>query len=122
MSQWIKSGVNTQSVYFDAPPALGAWVVYGSLNGAAAAVFTTPTIAELSLANMPGVYSLLLDEQFTITSGNPTDILKLYIKAGGWAGKSIEVVLFNNLPANIKQVNDIEVIGDGEDATPWNPV
>ncbi len=30
---------------------------------------TAPTVAELSAANMPGLYELLLDEDMTITSG-----------------------------------------------------
>ena len=104
MTQMIESGVVDQFVYFDAPPGLGTWVVYGSLNGAAAAIFTTPTVNETDSTNMPGVYELLLDEQTTMTAGNSTEILKLYISAGGWSGKSIEVVLFDDLPANINQV------------------
>ena len=104
MSQWIKSGVVDQFIYFDAPPSLSNFVVYGSLDGAAAASFTTPTVNETDATNMPGVYELLLDEQTTIAVGNTTEILKLYISADGWAGKSIDLVLFNYLPVDVKKV------------------
>ena len=104
MSQWIQSGTLDQVVFFDAPPGLGTWVVYGARDVAAAAAFTTPTVTELDSTNMPGVYKLLLDEQTTIAVDNTTEILKLYISADGWAGKSIDLVLFNYLPVDIKKV------------------
>ncbi len=94
MTQRMESGVTDQFVYFDAPPGLGTWVVFGSLDGAAAAAFTTPTVNETDSTNMPGAYELLLDEQTTLTGGNSTEVLKLYISAAGWAGKSIEVEIF----------------------------
>ena len=113
MTQQIESGVTDQFVYFDAPPSLSNFVVYGSLDGAAAASFTTPTVNETDATNMPGVYELLLDEQTTIDAGNKTEILKLFIKADGWAGKSVAIVLF--LPdVNVEKVNDIIVIGEGK--------
>lgn len=104
MSQWVESGDITQVVFFDAPPGLGTWVINGAKGQDVVAAFTTPTVTELSLADMPGVYSLLLDEQTTIDAGKATEILKLYISAAGWAGKSIEVTLFKDLPANVNQV------------------
>ena len=116
MTQWINSGVTDQYVYFDGPPGLSTFVVYRSRNGAAAAAMTTPTVNETDATNMPGVYELLLDEDTTIAAGNTTESLKLFISAGGWAGKSIEVVLFNYLPADIKKVagsSDLQVSGTG---------
>ena len=95
MSQWIQSGILDQVVFFDAPPGLGTWVVYGARGVEAATAFTTPTVTELDSTNMPGVYKLLLDEQTTITVGKATEMLKLFISAAGWAGKSVKVVLFD---------------------------
>lgn len=115
MSQWVESGDITQVVFFDAPPGLGTWVVNGAKGPDAAAAFMTPTVVELSLAVMPGVYSLLLDEQTTIDAGKKTEILKLYISATGWSGKSIEVTLFKDLPADITQFlgDDLTPAGTG---------
>lgn len=121
MSQWIQNGVLDQYVYFEAPPGLGTWVVYGSRNGAAATIFTTPTIAELGLGTMPGCYSLLLDEQTTMAAGNTTEILKLYVSAAGWGGASIEVTLFDELPVNVVQANSVDVGGSGTELDPWGP-
>jgi len=126
MSQQIASGVTDQFIYFDAPPALSNFVVYGSLDGAPAAIFTTPTVNETDATNMPGVYELLLDEQTTIDAANKTEILKLFIKAGGWAGKSVEIVLFIPESAiaqnvNIAEVNNVTVGGAGTLADPWGP-
>lgn len=47
---------------------LSAFTVYRSRNGGTATVYTTPTIVELSAANMPGLYSLLIDEDTSIAS------------------------------------------------------
>lgn len=126
MSQQIASGVIDQFIYFDAPPGLGSFVVYGSLDGAPAAAFTTPTVTETDGTNMPGVYELLLDEQTTIGAGNKTEILKLFISAGGWSGKSVEVVLFIPESSAAQDVNLIEILGapldgTGTPADPWGP-
>jgi len=64
---------------------LSSFTVYGSLNGAAAAAFTTPTINETDSSNMPGVYELLLDEQTTLTAGNDSEELCLHITHAGMA-------------------------------------
>lgn len=75
----IASGVTDQYIYFVALDAedmtarktgLTSFTVYRSRNGGSATAFTTPTIAELSSSNMPGIYSLLLDEDMTIDTGD----------------------------------------------------
>ncbi|TGS78419.1 hypothetical protein EN821_36990, partial [Mesorhizobium sp. M2D.F.Ca.ET.178.01.1.1] len=67
----IPSGKTDQAIYFVAVAStdlktrktgLSSFTVYRSRNGGTATVYTTPTITELSAANMPGVYSLLIDE------------------------------------------------------------
>jgi hypothetical protein len=84
----IPSGKIDQVVYFVAVDStdlktrktgLSAFTVYRSRNGAAATVYTTPTITELSAANMPGVYSLLIDEDTTIASTSDSEEQALHI-------------------------------------------
>lgn len=115
MSQWIKSGVVNQVVFFSAPPGLSNWVVYGAKGSAAAAAFTTPTVSAIDATNMAGRYKLALDEQTTVTAGQSTEILTLRITADGWSGTDIDVVLFDNLPADMNQFlgDDLTVAGTG---------
>ena len=86
----IPSGVTDQVVYFVAVDAtdlktrettLGSsgWTVHRSRNGAAVAAYTTPTVAESSSGNMPGVYTLLLDEDTTVAAGNDAEEYVIHI-------------------------------------------
>lgn len=112
----IQSGVIDQYVYFTGPPGMSTFTVYGARNGAAAAAFTTPTVAEVDGTNMPGLYELLLDEQTTMAAGNSTEILALHIEATGWNGTIEFVTLFDNLPADVVKVagsTDIVAGGTG---------
>jgi len=88
------SGVTDQYVYFVAVDAadfatretgitVGNFSCYRSRNGAASAAYTTPTFAEVDATNMPGVYSLLLDEDMTIAAGNDSEEMVLHIKDSG---------------------------------------
>src|SRR3990172_8224637 len=90
----IPSGVTDQYIYFVAVDStdlktreagLTTFTVYRSRNGGAAAAYTTPTVAELSAANMPGVYSLLLDEDMTIDSGDQSQEMVLHITQASMA-------------------------------------
>lgn len=90
----IPSGVTDQYLYFVAVDAtdfstretgLSSFTVYRSRNGGAAAAYTTPTINEVSSANMPGVYELLLDEDMTIDSGDDSQEVALHITHAGMA-------------------------------------
>ena len=58
---------------------LSGFTVYRSRNAGAATIYTTPTITELSAANMPGVYALLIDEDTTITSGADSEEYTVHI-------------------------------------------
>ena len=78
----IPSGVTDQVIYFVAVDStdlksretgLTTFTVYRDRNGGGATAMTTPTVAEVSAANMPGVYTLLLDEDMTIGSGNDSE-------------------------------------------------
>jgi hypothetical protein len=64
---------------------LTSFTVYRSRNGAAATLYTTPTVAELSAANMPGVYSLLVDEDTTIAAGSDSEEYAVHITQASMA-------------------------------------
>lgn len=88
------TGTTDQYIYFVAVDStdfttretgLTSFTVYRARNGAAATAYTTPTIAEVSASNMPGVYSLLLDEDMTIGSGNKSEEVVLHITQASMA-------------------------------------
>lgn len=64
---------------------LSSFTVYRSRNGGAATIYTTPTVAELSAANMPGVYTLLLDEDTTLTAGHDDEEYVVHITQASMA-------------------------------------
>lgn len=97
------SGTTDQYVYFVAVDStdlktretgLTSFTVYRARNGAAAAAYTTPTVAEVSSANMPGVYSLLLDEDMTIGSGNKSEETVLHITQAAMAPVTLVYELY----------------------------
>jgi hypothetical protein len=84
----IPSGTTDQVLFFVAvdvtdlktrETGLSGFTVYRARDTGAATAYTTPTTAELSAANMPGVYTLLLDEDMTIGSGNDSEEVCLHI-------------------------------------------
>lgn len=88
------TGTTDQYVYFVAVDStdfttretgLSSFTVYRARNGGSATAYTTPTIAEVSSSNMPGVYSLLLDEDMTIASGNKSEEVVLHITQASMA-------------------------------------
>jgi hypothetical protein len=90
----IPSGVVDQYIYFVAVDetdyitrvtGLSGFTVYRSRNGAAAASYTTPTVNETDVTNMPGVYELLLDEDMTIDAGDQSQEVALHITKTGMA-------------------------------------
>lgn len=90
----IPSGVTDQYIYFVAVDStdlktretgLSSFTVYRSRNGGAAAAYTTPTINETDVTNMPGVYELLLDEDMTIDSGDQSQEVVLHITQASMA-------------------------------------
>jgi hypothetical protein len=73
---------------------LSSFTVYRSRNGGTATAYTTPTVTELSSANMPGVYVLTLDEGTTITDGVDEEEYVVHITATGMAPVTRAVELF----------------------------
>lgn len=99
----FESGRTDQYLYFKAvdesdlktpEPGLTGFTVYRSRNGGSATAFTTPTVSEISAANMPGIYALLLDEDMTITTGSLTEDMVIHITKTGMAPVSIKFQLF----------------------------
>lgn len=99
----IPSGVTDQVIYFVAVDAtdlktretgLSSFTVYRSRDGGTATAYTTPTVTEVSSANMPGVYKLLLDEDMTIGSGNDSEETCLHITATGMAPVTLTYELY----------------------------
>jgi hypothetical protein len=85
--------------------------VYRARNGAAAAQMTTPTIAEVDATNMPGVYSLLLDEDMTIGAGNDSEEMVFHITATGMAPVTRTIELYR---PKITAGNTLGVAADGD--------
>lgn len=90
----IPSGKTDQYIFFVAVDAtdlktretgLSGFTVYRSRNGGTATAYTTPTVAELSAANMPGVYALLIDEDTTIASGSDSEEYVVHITQASMA-------------------------------------
>lgn len=99
----IPSGKIDQNIYFVAVDAtdlktrktgLTTFTVYRSRNGGTATIYTTPTIAELSAANMPGVYSLLIDEDTTIASTSDAEEYCVHITQASMAPVTRVIELF----------------------------
>lgn len=99
----IPSGVTDQFIYFVAVDAtdlktretgLSSFTVRRSRNGAASAAFTTPTVNETDVTNMPGVYELLLDEDMTIDSGDDSQAVCLHVTHAGMAPVTLQYELY----------------------------
>ena len=90
----IPTGVTDQVIYFVAVDAtdlktretgLTTFTVYRSRNGGTATAMATPTVTELSAANMPGVYKLLLDEDMDIDADNESEEYCVHITQASMA-------------------------------------
>ena len=99
----IPSGKTDQLIFFVAvdatdfvtrETALATFTVYRSRNGGVATVYTTPTVAELSAANMPGVYALTVDEDTTIAAGSDSEEYCVHITHAGMAPVTRTIELY----------------------------
>lgn len=99
----IPSGVTDQVIYFVAVDStdlktretgLTTFTVYRDRNGAGAAAMTTPTVTEVDASNMPGVYTLLLDEDMTIGAGNATEEMIFHITQASMAPTDRTIELY----------------------------
>jgi hypothetical protein len=99
----IPSGKTDQVIYFVAvdpvdlktrETGLSSFTVYRSRNGAAPILYTTPTVTEISAANMPGVYSILIDEDTTIAAGSDSEEYCVHITQAAMAPVTRTVELY----------------------------
>lgn len=112
----IATGTTDQIIHFVAidsadnmsrKTGLSGFTVYRARNGAAAVAMTTPTVAEVDAANMPGVYTLLLDEDMIIGAGNDTEQMAFHIAVAGMLSVTQAIELFNP-DALLDSVNGVE--------------
>lgn len=104
----IRSGDTSRKVSFLAVDATdlktpetglsSGWSVYYSLDGGAATAMTTPTITELDATNMPGIYTLAIDEAAMVADVGDEALtsaeLTIYVSHSGVAPimSTIEIV------------------------------
>ncbi len=118
------SGVTDQFLYFVAVDAtdlktretgmtVGNLSCYRSRDGGTATIFTTPTFAEVDATNMPGVYTLLLDEDMSLAAGNDSEEMTFHIKESGgvMAPVTRSIELYR---AKITAGNTLGVESDGD--------
>ncbi len=77
-------------------------VVYYSLDGGAATIMTTPTVAAIDATNMPGVFKLAIDEAGMVTLGASvvSAELVIHITADEMAPVTISIVVVGVVEAN----------------------
>lgn len=116
----MPSGVTDQVIYFVAVDAtdnttretgLNSFTVYRSRNDGTPVAMTTPTVSEKSAANMPGVYTLLLDEDMTIGAGNDSEEMVFHITHAGMAPVTRTIELYR---PKITAGNTLGVASDGD--------
>ncbi len=116
----IQSGDTSRKIFFVAVDStdlktretgLTTFTVYRSRDGGTATVFTTPTVAELSAANMPGVYSLVLDEDMTITATVDSEEMAFHITQAAMAPVTRTIELYR---PKITSGSTLGVASDGD--------
>ena len=98
---------------------LTSFTVYYSLDDAGSATaMTTPTVTEIDATNMPGVYSLLLDESgmTTLTAGHDTEELSLHITQAAMAPVTRTVEIYR---PETTQGNTLDVTATGAAGIDW---
>lgn len=74
---------------------------------------TTPTFAEDDASHAPKVYSLLMDEDMTISTGKTTEKMSFYVAGGTIAAVLLEICLYDKLKVNAIQINSSDLAGTG---------
>lgn len=106
---------------------MSSFTVYRSRDGGSATAYTTPTVSELSAANMPGVYALTLDEDTTLASGHDTEEYCVHITQAAMAPVTRVVEIYRpkftegqtgtmgsgNVDANVEKINTVTITGTG---------
>lgn len=99
----IPSGKTDQAIFFVGVDAtdlktreinLAAFTVYRSRNGGTLTAYTTPTVTQLSAANSPGVYALLVDEDTTIAASSDSEEYMVHITCVGMAPVTRTIELY----------------------------
>lgn len=72
---------------------LSSFTVYRSRDGGAATVYTTPTVAEASAANMPGLYWLTIDEDTTLGASHDCEEYAVHITHAGMAPVTLALTI-----------------------------
>jgi hypothetical protein len=99
----IPSGKTDQKIFFKAvdvtdyvtpETGLTGFTVYRSRNGGTATLYTTPTTAQLDATNMPGVYSLLIDEDTTIETTSDSEEYCVHITHASMAPVTRTIELY----------------------------
>lgn len=119
MSFRIPSASVSHYVYFDAPPGLSGFTVHRQRNGGSVSAMSSPTVSEVDSTNMPGRYSLLVNEDTTIDAANEVEHMQLYVRATSWVGKALDVELF---VTNVRYRNGARLFGTGQPADLWRGV
>lgn len=116
----IVSGDATKYIHFYAVDAadlitpetgLSAFGVRHSRDDGSAGAFTTPSITEVDSSNMPGWYKLLIDEQYTLDSGNDCEEVALHITHAGMHPAKVKYLIKR---AKITAGNTLSVESDGD--------
>lgn len=139
----VQSGATDQVLHFVAVSStdhisrvtgLSSFTVYRKRKAGSATAYTTPTVSEVSSANMPGVYGLVLDEDTTIDSGDDEQEVVLHITATGMdpvtttfelfrpkvtAGQTISTTVTGKADANITHVIADPVMANSTKTTNW---
>lgn len=124
----IPSGVTDQVIYFVAVDAtdlktreinVTGWGVYRSRNGGTAAAMTSPTVTQVDSTNMPGVYTLLLNEDMTIDAGDDEQEMVFHITATGIAPVTRSITVFR---PKITLGNTLDVTATGAAGIDWGNV
>lgn len=100
-----ESGVTDQVLAFKAvdvvdletpETGLTSFTVYRTRFGGTSTIFTTPTTAEPSSANQPGIYWLTLDEDMTIGAGNDREQMLFTISHASMAPVDVAISICRN--------------------------
>lgn len=121
----IPSGKTDQLIFFVAldstdlntrKTGLSSFTVYRSRNGGTATVYTTPTVTELSAANMPGVYALTVDEDTTIASTSDSEEYCVHITQASMAPVTRTIELYRR---DTTTGRTLDVSAGGEAGLDW---
>jgi len=126
----IPSGTTNRYIYFVAVDSadlstretgLSSFTVYYEIANGTATAMTTPTVTEADATNMPGVYSLLIDESgmTTLTSGHDTAELVLHITQASMAPVTRVIEIYR---VKATEGNTLDVTSTGAAGIDWGNV